>query len=290
MSRRNCGDVSGDNCNDNRPPLVDYPKYTSQYTDYADLIHYDIKVPAEHQLEGEEFDAEIQMFTLHPADARLASIGQVIRATDNGHNDDLQEILDAFQETYDDHAAACQRRQLRQRHTVNDSNYTDTEVNTTTTATERRYLRFAGGNIRNLQQQQDANFFVNDNHDDMSAPFVKQMMRPYTGFNPFSEALFPTIFFYRYDGTLSEPPCTGISWFVMQEPVIISTGQLEQMKRLLFLHRDEDCQYTSVHNADQSVARPIFRNTDGEEVEECLDGSFKSDVDKGRLDANKCRS
>jgi hypothetical protein len=76
----------------------------------------------------------------------------------------------------------------------------------------------------------------------------------------------------------------------MQKPMIISLEQLEQIKRLLFTHRDGDCDYTSVHNADQSVARPVFRNNDQAEIENCLEGTFKADVDKGRLAGNKCRA
>jgi hypothetical protein len=65
MNRRPClnGDPSNkDNpCEVDRPPIADYPRYSSTTTSFSDLLNFDIKIPGEHTLEGEEFDAEIQM-------------------------------------------------------------------------------------------------------------------------------------------------------------------------------------------------------------------------------------
>jgi hypothetical protein len=76
--------------------------------------------------------------------------------------------------------------------------------------------------------------------------------------NPHHESLVPSIYFYGYDGSLTEPPCSEIvSWFVIDEPMKISRNQLEQMKYLLFTNVDgTTCQSTSVHH-QSSVARPI---------------------------------
>jgi hypothetical protein len=65
-------------CDTNRPPTVDYPKYSSAGSDYSDMHHFDIKVPGEHTLEGESFDAEIQIFHVHLSDARFTSIGKYV--------------------------------------------------------------------------------------------------------------------------------------------------------------------------------------------------------------------
>ncbi|KAG7363718.1 Eukaryotic-type carbonic anhydrase [Nitzschia inconspicua] len=281
MNRRPCGDVQRDSCNQNMPPLVDYPRYSSRFTQFADLMNYDIKVPSEHELEGELFDAEIQMLTLHPADARLASVGIVVRAQADGYNQHFQDILDAFQRTYDTNAMACAVALQRRAQEDYGDVTIDSLVNTTAAfsdhTTQRRYLRWQDGD-------------TTDSHNDPTAKFVRQVPRPYSGFDPFAEPLWPSMFFYRYDGTLTEPPCTGITWFVMQRPMIISLTQLAQIRRLLFTHRDSNCRLTSVHNADQSVARPVFRGNGQTDIQGCLEGTFESDVAKGRLPATRCRA
>ena len=73
----------------------------------------------------------------------------------------------------------------------------------------------------------------------------------------------------------------------MTDPVIISLEQLAQAKRLLFTHRDSNCQRTSVHNRDQSVARPIYPR-DTREIQNCARGAFISDEQKGVGIAKQC--
>jgi hypothetical protein len=79
-----------------------------------------------------------------------------------------------------------------------------------------------------------------------------------------------------------------ITWWVMTDPVIISNEQLNQIKRILFTHVDEDCNPTSVHNEDQSVARRIYPLGDNREIQDCARGSYKSDFEKHGTDARKC--
>jgi hypothetical protein len=74
----------------------------------------------------------------------------------------------------------------------------------------------------------------------------------------------------------------------MTDPVIISTQQLNQIKRILFTHIDEDCNPTSVHNADQSVARSIYPLGNDREIQDCAAGAFKSDFEKRGDRGRKC--
>ena len=64
LNRRKCTDTSDPGCSIGRPPMADYPQYSSATTPYSDLLNLDIKVPAEHTIEGVAFDAEIQMHRL----------------------------------------------------------------------------------------------------------------------------------------------------------------------------------------------------------------------------------
>jgi hypothetical protein len=249
MNRRPCIDMERDSCQSPRPPLADYPRYSSSVTSYADLMNYDIKVPGEHTIEGESFDAEIQMLHIHPTADRTSSIGVPVRAVKDGYNVEFQKIINEFQQVYDDHALECRQR------------------------TTRRNLRF--------------NLFEDEEYL-LAQPLLRQSNRQ-DRFNPYADELMPTIFFYRYDGSITEPPCKDITWWVMMEPMIISLEQLDQVKKILFTHVDADCDRTSVHNAEQSVARPVFPIGDGE-IQKCDIGSYVSDVDKGRPEGKQCRN
>lgn len=194
-------------CKFNRPPIADFPNYSSQITHFSDLMHLDIKVAGEHELHGAApYDAELQLMHIHQTDPRSAYIAIPVRAQDGaGQHEAFQELLDEFQMVYNSHRFECDRtRQLRS------SNHRPQQ--------------------RRLQQTRF--------------------------FDPYS-AFFETVYFYRYNGSSPDPPCVPVTWFVLLEPIVISTSQLRQLKRLLFTHVDENCRPTSVHNEEQTVTRPI---------------------------------
>ena len=248
MNRRKCLNVERSACEKPYPPIADYPKYTSTTTAYSDAITYDIKVPGEHTIEGVAFDAEIQILHVHPIDERASSIGVPIRVSDDGGHNTDFQIL--LNHFQNLYADHAQDcRRLRQRH-----------------------LRQA--------LNMDVSFF-----EDTPA---RETQEPTERFDPYSDALMPTIFFYRYDGSITEPPCKDITWWVMSEPAIISPKQLAQLKRILFSHVDSNCNPTSVHNRQESVARPLYPR-DGREIQACTSGDFISDFDKGRGKGKKCR-
>ena len=150
---------------------------------------------------GEAFDAEIQMLHTHldPDPARVSSIGVLIRATAEGYNTEYQQVLNLFQVEYNTHANACrtkQRRHLRRttpQTTANTNENKDDDLNSTTPVP---------------QQRMDRELYVTDQ---------------YRRFNPYAEALMPGIHFYRYDGSITEPPCMSLTWYVH---LIVSTNIL----------------------------------------------------------------
>jgi carbonic anhydrase len=263
FKRRECLDLENQDCLDDRPPMADYPRFASgdlNIEAYSDLHHFDIKVPGEHTIDGETFDAEIQMFHTSLTAPRLSSLGVPIRADDGLDNPEYQTVLNEFQSIYDLNALQCDRRerQLQLRGSRN--------ANTASTDQELAYLTDA---IQNLTETR------------------KLQRNP--NFNPYSDYFLPTMFFFRYDGSITEPPCMDLTWWVMDEPMRISRRQLSQTKRILFSHVDANCNPTSVHNADQSVTRPIEALGEDREIQHCQTGDFRSDVSKGRPPAKRCR-
>lgn len=258
MNRRRCLKLNEGQCRYPRPPTADQPNYIGTTSSYSDLLNYDIKIPGEHTLEGERFDAEVQMLHLHPdltSPNQVTSIAVMIRATKDGFNRDFQSIIDEFQDVYDAHKRACERKQEGSR---SSSRVEEGENDPSSETTEARKRR-------GLQQRRDR-------------------------FDPYTRALMPNIYFYRYNGSLTEPPCLDLPWWVMSEPMIVSHAQLNQAKNILFTHVNEKCEPTSVHNAEQSVARPLFelgqRENDG--IQHCTKRDFVADEVKGRGAGRQC--
>ena len=271
LNRRSCLGVRDDrfDCNDG-PPSADYPRYSSFQTQHSDLLNLDIKVPGEHWIEGESFDAEIQMLHTHVTDQRVSSIGIPIRATVGGFNAEFQEILDQFQLVYDFDLATCNAATLNRR---------------------RAASQFYSELIMKGEEEGDAADEDDEDQEweqDYSTPlddpdFIRRLQRPGHRFNPYTEAFLTTVYFFRYNGSTTEPPCYPLTWWVMIKPMIISFEQLNQIKYLLFTHVDGNCEKTSVHNADQSVARPLQTLARDRFIMKCGEGTFESDVEKGKV-------
>ena len=217
---------------------TDFP---NNFPGVVDVVHVDFKVPSEHTIKGKRYDGEMQIFHIHPGRRRLVAQSVLIRAAPDGYNYMLQEALEAFQKQYDENRVKCRRRTLTSNATYPFDDF-------------ESWARGWGEN--NFQP-----------------PF-----RQFEGavWDPHHEMLIPTIYFYLYDGSLTEPPCGEfVTWFVADEPMVISIEQLEQLKIILFTNVDENCEKTSVQH-DESVARPI-RLTQNRPVSKCTTNDFGPD-------------
>ncbi len=264
MNRRACLDTDMQECKVGRPPMADYPKYSATGSEFSDLLNFDIKVPGEHTIAGETFDAEIQMLHAHLTNRKLSSLGIPIRATEGGHNDEFQKILDEFHHTHYLDASTCLNRNLRQ-------------------DTSKFY--------EDLMDEAVRGGWYNEHSANMTDPdFIRRLQGTSTIFNPYSEQFMVDLFFFRYPGSMTEPPCMIVTWWVMDKPMIISFEQLRQIKFLLFTHVDGNCEKTSVQNVEQSVARPIQPLGEPETawIQHCTTGSFESDIVQQGIPGRRC--
>ena len=207
------------------------------------MIHIDFKVKAEHRIWTEEFDAEMQIFHIHPGRRRLPTQTVLIRAKKDGFNYYFQEALSAFQFEYDMNKAQCAQRMRRERQLLSEAHNVLGEGMSDTT---------------DIDFDSWADFSTDMDRPDWEEYADEQSrILASSSWDPHHPMLVPTIHFYRYDGSLTEPPCGEfVSWFVADIPMEISFGQLEQLKTILFTNVDGNCRKTSVHSAE-SVARPI---------------------------------
>lgn len=220
FARRPCADLSNVTCQEPDPPHADFP---NGWRSTADATHLDVKIPAEHLLYSQVFDAEMQVFHLHAGRQRMATQSVLIRATEHGYNSYFQHLLDAFQEEYIKNQLLCD----------DDSNR------------RRRMTKIHRW------------------------PHKKS-------WDPQHPMLVPSIHFFRYDGSLTEPPCSEfVTWFVCTEPMMIGLEQLEQMKTILFTNLDKQCRKSSV-DFEHSVARPI-RPIGNRTVAKCTEKDFGPD-------------
>jgi carbonic anhydrase len=253
FNRRTCLDFNNTECKLQRPPVADFPNYSSQVTHLADLMHLDVKT-GEHTFGGQRFDAEMQLMHMHLDDPRVGYIAIPVQAQAGGYNDQFQAVLDEFQNVYNIHKAECAAQQLRRRGTARWSPRNDSADASSSTLL-----------------------------DDPNLQHHRQLL---TLFDPYTDFL-KNIYFYRYDGSSPDPPCFPVTWFVMTTPVVIDLNQLRQMKQLLFTHVNSNCLPTSVHNAEQSVARPVqpmgtWRETGKpREVMLCQEGDISPDLVDG---------
>mmetsp|Transcript_31089 Transcript_31089/g.68256 ORF Transcript_31089/g.68256 Transcript_31089/m.68256 type:complete len:833 (+) Transcript_31089:362-2860(+) len=244
-------------------PSADIPKgWGSQ----IDAIHTDLVIPSEHTMDGKRYDGEWRIHHIHPGGKGTAIITALIEA---GHekNRPFQKALDAWEELFDYHRYQClfSRRQRRTQSTILNSDPTAGSMLNITSFDEFR---------RSRRMQQGDGFKPLFDHGDLTDPLTSKGR-----FDPYHQDIITSIFFYGYFGSLTEPPCYPIAtWRVIDKPMLISDLQLNQMKRLLFEHVDENCRYTSNHY-QESVARPIQKNIK-RDIHKCTCRDYLSDAER----------
>ena len=252
-SRRPCK-----NCREPDPPLADFPR---NWPGLVDLLHIDFKVPSEHTIYGEQFDGEMQMYYIHPKRRRVPVVSVVIRASESGHNSELQVALDYFQETYDNDKALCAEKSQLNRKLVSDAH----EV--------------LGDNVKSDFHDYQSWGDFSTIFDDPEYHKKKRKLQDRKIWNPHNSEMVPGVYFFGYEGSLTEPPCTEfVSWFVHDKPMNISFKQLRQIRTLIFTHVSPDCESTSTQYRE-SVARPIQDSAD-RPVWRCTSDDWPADVDR----------
>lgn len=89
--------------------------------------------------------------------------------------------------------------------------------------------------------------------------------------------IWPTIYFYRYQGQLTYPPCSEIVvWRVLDEPLVISRKQFKQLASLIASYTDQDsCDNASAASPKGETYRPIEQlNTVKQELTHCTAKDF----------------
>lgn len=256
-------------------PTIDVP---NGYPNIWLAHHIEVHLRAEHVLDGRRYDGEMQMYHLGTAEQKreLAAVSVLLDAS--GFHDDarLQEYIDEWEAAAEATNEACGlgvvsrklRRQVKEykshgpverdeffleddlAHLFTD----DIESTKTTTATTSSSQSMAAEqHSRRLQE--------------IKVP--RKKMFPYN--------IWPTIYYYRYKGMITSPPCNEIvAWRVLDEPLIISRRQLSTMARLLADYRDpKTCAKATMTSETGENVRPLQElNPTRQEVVHCTSKNF----------------
>ena len=173
-------------------------------------------------------------------------------------NDHLQLAINEWQKEYDRNAHQCNNSEHPQ--------MTEADSNTSKSSKSSNFETNASLQFRNESKRE----------------LVDKTPFGIGGWDPFDPSLERSIYHWGYYGSLTEPPCsTFVAWRVLTEPAFVSTRQLNQMKNILFTHRDDSCNYTSV-SFQESVARPIQPNR-GRLIHKCTVNDYVSDKEKAQM-------
>jgi len=267
------------------PPGVDFAR-NGFNSGIQDLVHMDIKVPSEHTLCNKRYDGEFQQYYLH-RDGNLEVMALLIEADAEEDNMHVQELLDFFQQKFNQDLFMCNKKQRRARALF--------ESRTSNSGTSSSKLRGGGGG--STIQEEDEDFDSDIDVDDASSSFgniiyqtihdrylklIGRQTKKMSYWDPLQPGpgMWQSVHFWSYSGSLTEPPCSeGVNWRIVDVPVHISLKQLWQMKKLMFEHVDPDtCQMTSSH-FEESNARPIQPFRGGAQYR-CRRSDYASDVER----------
>ena len=254
-----------------RGPSADMPK---GWGHQLPVTHIDIKIPSEHTMEGRQYAAEYQIHLIQNRPSqRGAPVVSVLfdLHPDNKPNKKLQELLDEFQAVWDWDMGLCRGQRRRNRRLNAVARQTLSQVKRMATSStwldepEEEETRYQY-NMRTLQVEAKKSVSWNCWHKD----------------------IIKSIWFFGYEGSLTEPPCTEfVEWRIIDTPAFISKEQLSQMKWLLFGHVDKKCRKTSVH-WEHSVARPT-QPLRGRNVHRCMCRDYIADADRDAYGLERCR-
>jgi len=93
---------------------------------------------------------------------------------------------------------------------------------------------------------------------------------------PWPYIMWPTIHYYRYKGSLTQPPCSEIvHWRVFDEPSRISRRQYRQLTALVNSYVDPDtCASATITSPTGENYRPLQELNDDNDVTHCTDRDF----------------
>jgi len=180
------------------------------------VTHVDVKIPSEHWMEGKQYAAEYQIYLIQNRKAqRGAPVISILMDLDpdDKPNAALQVALDRFQAEYDKDMAQCEARRRKERRLdaiLGEEFDATQEQSTWLDEPEEEEVKFQSY-LRRAQERQGG----------------------FKYFDPWDAEIMRSIYFFGYEGSLTEPPCSEfLEWRIIDTPTTVSRKQLFQMKKV----------------------------------------------------------
>lgn len=237
------------------------------------FIWLEVHLRSEHVIDGRRFDGEIQLIHLgnNAQKRELAAPTILLDASSPFDEPKLQRFLDQWQALHDATRQRCfgnQGVQENLQSETSNSNSNDSSESSFFSLLDKytsSIINFFGGNSSGNTTESHSSRYLQTSNTTLSQygqPFgPRRKMFPYD--------LFPTIYYYKYQGSITYPPCSQIVRFrVLDEPLKISRRQLRQLGALQGSYLNEHtCESASVvsplgeNYRPLQVLNPVFQNS-----------------------------
>mmetsp|Transcript_54057 Transcript_54057/g.63165 ORF Transcript_54057/g.63165 Transcript_54057/m.63165 type:complete len:436 (+) Transcript_54057:77-1384(+) len=232
------------------------------------LQFIDVHLRSEHMIDGRRFDGEMMMYHLGVGDSSHAMAATSILLDGSGTRDDpqIQVFIDKWQEEVDRVSNRCETRRIMKENDELDEgkiykrsassykNHNNAKDLASILKANDRGLRGALENNRDAYQRST----MTNATSSTDTRIPRNKMFPYQ--------LWPTIYYYRYSGSIPFPPCSkAVHWRVFDEPRVVSKRQIKWLGRLLGSYVNEtNCENESnVSKKTGEAFRPLQKSTVG---------------------------
>ena len=220
---------------------------------------------------------------------KVSTVSVMLDASGWEDNAKLQAYIDEWQAYADEIQSECSRRKLGvDRQARNPASGISSDLSTGTDDAENMFsspmtarraaddIEHRDGRDSNATNRRSRRVEDAVEGDGTNATLEEEEIRgPRRKMFPYD--IWPTIYFYRYQGQLTAPPCSEIVvWRILDEPLLISRKQYKQLARLLTGYIDpETCEAASAVSPRGENYRPLETiNAEKQEMTHCTKKDF----------------
>ena len=210
----------------------------------------------EHIFDGRRFDGEVTFVhgEYNPRPDSLAHVSFPLDASSVRDEPKLQAFIDEWQALHDSINDVC-ASESRLTTAARRRQPPQTRVKTAEFYNEVKSLKDHDPDWDYIQQQKHKR--SGDNQRTQQERRLEDeglVNKP----KPFPYDLWPTIWYYRYRGSMTTPPCyNNINWRVFDEPLKISRKQFKQLATLISSYQNNDCRPASAVSKRGDTFRPL---------------------------------